>query len=47
MQFDLNWNVHAMSIIIIIIGFIAHTKLQMIGTRVANKVNIVWLKVYI
>ena len=29
-----------------IIGFIAHTKLQIIGTRVGNKVNIVWLKVY-
>ena len=29
-----------------IIGFIAHTKLQIIGTRVGNEVNIVWLRVY-
>ena len=29
-----------------IIGFIAHTKLQIIGTRVGNKVIVVWLRVY-
>ena len=33
-------------IYLFIIGFIAHTKLQIIGTRVGNKVNVVWLRVY-
>ena len=32
--------------LLFIIGFIAHTKLQIIGTRVGNKVSIVWLRVY-
>ena len=40
------WVSYTSSLLLFIIGFIAHTKLQIIGTRVGNKVNIVWLRVY-